>query len=876
MGTEFTNPDEFKLVWSEEFDHDSLSLSDWSAELRSSGVYNSELQAYVQSEKNIFIKDGMLHLSPCKEHDTFGNVYYTSGLLNTLGKHEFLYGRFEVRAKSPRGRGLFPFVKLCSNLNEYAPWPIGGQIDFMTMPCHVPGKNYATVHYGEVSAVQQCAYSFPEGNDASADFHVYAVDWVPGKISFFIDGESYFEVSIDEPFTHALYLEVGLSVGGSLGSTPDETTRFEDNDFIVDYIRVFQKEKYEKKTQGQKRKFITVCGSWIDAENFNSFLSNLDIEEIRDKYVVAAFSFGIPDIYEADKSFDESKFAEFVNLQDSEALIIFAEMVKNDTIVQKLIDEANAKNIPVFTLERKYSNAINISMDHVKCFEEICRHIVEYHGIRNVEMFAGIRGNSFSDSRIAAFKKVLEENGITYSDDMVYYGDFYDITSAAIIDKLVKNSHKMPEAFICANDSMAIGVTAALSKHGYRVPEDIKVTGFDGNRSGQINNPPLTTGVPDYRSLIDKLIEVIDNWDKEGYRDSLIGETVEFGCSLLPNHSCGCLSENRADWKELVNQFSADNEDCIKHMFEMGKFVSSNVNSSDLLEAMSTLERYIWLWNQYYYYVGFKGSDNKLRTLFTCRNNKYKVNQRFTHLSSWVPDIDSFLDKNSNENFLLFRQVRVQSDDFAFVCCGYDHLRFRTQQRFEELSLFISAVMNSVCNNQKYIKANNEIEKISGMDYLTGLYNRRGFFREIERRINEGKAFGNKLSLALFSVDMDGLKSINDQYGHQEGDAAISIFANVLLRFCAGNGICSRYGGDEFAFAFISNDSEPVDIDFVRKSMDLIISNDYSASSKPYKIGASIGFAECDLNKDFDMEALINQADKSMYLEKQRRHQTRK
>lgn len=865
-------PNGYHHVWSEDFNSDSVDILSWNIEACPSGKDNNELQEYVQSDENVFIKDNMLHIRPVQKFDENGNITYTSGLLTTKGKHEYTYGYFEFRAKIPFGHGLIPYIKLCCDDKKYGVWPIGGQVDVMQIPCHIPGKHYATVHYGVNATHEQSAYHFPAGTDAACDFHVYSVEWIPGFIKFAVDGINFFEVNVDAPFDHPFYIQLGLAIGGSLSGAPDEFTRFEeDNSFVVDYIRVYQQETYGQQVTSRPRKIITVCGGWQDAENFNSFVSNLQKPYLTKDYVISAFSFGTPDLKEEFKDFEELRFADFVCKQDSAIVILFAEMIRNKAVVQKIISDSNAKGIPVLVLEHEYKDVVNVKVNYEKGFEEVCRHMIEEHGYKNVDMFAGQRGNEFSEKRIEVFKKVLAENGISFDERKVHYGNFWETRAANVLGDSLDSGYQLPEAIICANDSMAIGVCQELARRGYRIPDDVKISGFDGIPTSQRYNPAITSAAADYSGFVNKVLEIIDNWGDLEYRKNVMAEPLTIDYEIIINSSCGCPDLTHTKSQVFLNQPVNDSVDCFRHILEMGKFVSNTIKSDNLIDAMSKLKDYVWIWKKQFYFVALQGGDMKLRALFTGRNGDYTYDQRYMHLDTWLPQMDKHIAEDSGENIFLFKQIKVQTGDFAFACCGFDSITFRDQQRFEEFCLFVSTVFNSVYNNQKYIRANKEIERISEMDYLTGLYNRRGFFRELEARIARQRNGSSTLGIALFSVDMDGLKNINDNYGHIEGDSALSAFANILLRYTAGSGICARYGGDEFAFAYIMDGAEPVDIDLVRSSIDALIENDYNISRKPYPIGASIGYSETIIDSNFNLEELIRTADESMYTEKQRR-----
>lgn len=253
-----TPKDSYKLVWKDEFEGDSLNTEDWNYEYHEPGWVNSELQEYVDSEENIFLKDGALVIKAVKTVDDEGKVHYTSGRINTQKKHDFKYGKFEAKVKVPEGQGFLPaFWMMPTDENLYGQWPKCGEIDIMEVMGQNNKKVYGTIHYGEPHRESQGTHILTEGN-YSDDYHVFSCEWEPGKIRWYVDGVMYHEesdwysakagqgtVSYPAPFDQPFYLILNLAVGGSWVGNPDETTSFDNAALVVDYVKVYQKDESE-------------------------------------------------------------------------------------------------------------------------------------------------------------------------------------------------------------------------------------------------------------------------------------------------------------------------------------------------------------------------------------------------------------------------------------------------------------------------------------------------------------------------------------------------------------------------------------------------------------------------------------------------------
>ncbi len=241
------------LVWHDEFDGDSLNENDWNFELHEPGWVNSELQRYVKSRDNIYVKDGRLVIQALKNGKA-----YTSGRVNTCGKRDFLYGRFEASLKVPKGQGFLPaFWMMPTNEGKYGQWPKCGEIDIMEVLGNQTDTQYSTLHFGEPHTQRQKSLVV-SGKDFSQDFHVFACEWDPGEFRFYVDGELFYAESdwfskaagkerpYPAPYNQKFYVIFNLAVGGTWPGNPDDSTKFDKNARLeVDYVRVYQKKSYD-------------------------------------------------------------------------------------------------------------------------------------------------------------------------------------------------------------------------------------------------------------------------------------------------------------------------------------------------------------------------------------------------------------------------------------------------------------------------------------------------------------------------------------------------------------------------------------------------------------------------------------------------------
>ena len=253
--------EKWNLVWEDNFNGDYLNLQDWNYETHEPGWVNNELQEYTDDIRNIYVDNGNLVIKAIKE-ETEDGIKYTSGKVTTQNKHDYKYGRFEARLKVSEGQGLWPAFWMMPTEEElYGSWPRCGEIDIMEELGHEPNKAYGTIHYGNPHQESQGSYIL-NGETFADDYHVFAVEWEPSEMRFYIDGNLYHtvndwytkqeggdEITYPAPFDQPFYLQFNLAVGGNWPGNPDETTNFDNAEYKIDYVRVYQLENYNEKSE---------------------------------------------------------------------------------------------------------------------------------------------------------------------------------------------------------------------------------------------------------------------------------------------------------------------------------------------------------------------------------------------------------------------------------------------------------------------------------------------------------------------------------------------------------------------------------------------------------------------------------------------------
>lgn len=559
---------------------------------------------------------------------------------------------------------------------------------------------------------------------------------------------------------------------------------------------------------------------------------------------------------------------DLINYDVTDVLIILEERIQNKALVKSILEKAGEKGLPVISIGEDYGKAISVKFAYDTGFEKMVRHVIEEHHVTNPHFMAGLKGNEFSDCRLNVFKKVIEENGIPFDESMVSYGDFWSEPAREAAEKLISDGN-IPEALICANDAMAISAASAFTAAGFRIPEDIIVTGFDGIDDIKFSVPRISSCMCSYTEMAKGICAMLNDILDSGKRT---GEHF-ISPRLILSESCGCNREESVNAADLLfdlnNRFYRYQEDEYK-MYEMSAKILSCKNIVEVAREMSK--------NAYFYdmtcVLKKESIDETVDPLRAAKEgNAYgeTVIQFFDSdahtveepvefpLSQQLADLDSLLKYRIP---IIFYGLHHLDNPLGYVCF---HFHNDDIANYTKVPQTITALNNAIGNyrNMRYQQYMTwQIEEMYKLDNLTGLYNRNGFIREYRRIADLPES--KRQTLTVIMTDLDGLKEINDTFGHDEGDNAIRTSAKALKACCPEEALCVRFGGDEMLAVY----NGVVDEEKLKADIAAFL-DDYNASSgRPYKVSASVGIMQISSSDSVDFDELIKKSDKLMYYDK--------
>ena len=623
-------------------------------------------------------------------------------------------------------------------------------------------------------------------------------------------------------------------------------------------------------------------------------------------------------------SFLETCFGTVANSKFLDGVILFSGFIAQNVGLEKF-NEFVARlpeDLPKTSVHYPLPGVPSVLADGFGGIYDAVDHLIKAHGKKNIVIVKGPDGHPEAEDRLAGYKKALEDNGIPLRDEYMMPGSFIQEDGRRAV-RVLFDERKMPvDAIVCCNDQMAFGALTELKAKQILVPTEVAVTGFDDDAVSSTFIPSLSTAKQDFFEIGRKSAEILHK--------ILAGETAPEKNYVPPifikRQSCGCLEEEYSK-KNALKHFTEtvqryDNLYADLPVWKEAREILNierQLSGGELNDAKGTIAALLSA-TAFVHDIRVKrdknraAADENIRRLIRIVTNQLiltfnieaLIELLFTYLpgismhtaligiyrspirttdpdgnrevvtligfdgerkfnishNTWNPIV--FSDFSTFEHFELERQRRAmffiplffESDEVGAILLPYEfHIPLDS---YERLRVSVSTAIRGA-------QLLSTIQTLSVTDELTGLYNRRGFFQFAYSRMQHLRRNTGMLPFVMF-MDMDGLKAINDTYGHSEGDVAIAAFAGILTETLREEDIIGRMGGDEFTVFSVAKSAENVlsVVQRIREKMD-----EYNAQKRhPYLVSGSIGHVVLENLTKESFEAAMLSADSILYEEK--------
>lgn len=573
---------------------------------------------------------------------------------------------------------------------------------------------------------------------------------------------------------------------------------------------------------------------------------------------------------------------EMINYDMLDVMLIMQTNEMQKDLFNKIAKRCNEHNVPVIYIDEHCENAFCVNFGYGNAFGEIVEHVITKHDCKRIIHMAGTKGNDFAQTRIDSCAEVMAKHGLTLREEDIYYGDFWDVPTYDAMDKFFATGEPLPDAFVCANDSMAMAVCLKLAEKGYNVPEDVIVTGFDGMEIEKYHDPRLTTAVRDNVALAGALVELVEEIVTH---PGIEPYDVVLDYSPVFSESCGCTERDVLKSGQSLTQYVRNYAYARvyeEHMNDMGNQISANPtldNAREVLRKFSFECTRVCITDEYYRYFS-EDDDNK--TIEESQSGKYPekmhllvecINEGRQHEGESFPTsqvLPNLMDVFDGKHTLLVVPLHSQESIIGYYTCIYMSMDLCKDQMYT-YTMMANQCLENVRTHEHMRFLNKKMEFMFTHDHLTKIYNRYGFYKNFKEDFAEFTD-SNK-DVFIVSIDLNDMKYINDNFGHHAGDEALRITANALTG-AAEKGdteiICSRFGGDEFVVAKICSGDAKEQAERYRQNFDSVLAGLNSTSGNPYTVNVSIGIYCASLSSVDTIDELIELADRLMYNDKAR------
>ncbi len=636
-----------------------------------------------------------------------------------------------------------------------------------------------------------------------------------------------------------------------------------------------------------RHKNIAVLMTALDSEAQTSMLKGIEMYGKNHDFNIAVFLWFTGAFEKEKHNLGEINIVNLPDLNLFDGVILFANTLhveENRKKIEKLLKKLTC---PIVCVGAQMEGVYCVETDNYTAMRELVEHFIVDHGMRRIHFVKGVEGNHDAEERFRAYVDVLTEHDITVEQERITQGDFYVSGGEMAAEQILNSSLPFPEAVVCANDIMAVSLCDVFKKNGYRIPENIVVSGYDSSVEGQNYSPRITT----VRSRFFEMGSCACQMLVDAIHGEEPAQSVYLPDEVILDESCGCKCKSR-NVVDIEKQYQSirgvdmARRKMIHYTLMLEKSIMEGDGFDDWLSAVKEFVSQINP-SEFYYCI----NENFIQDVFEMdlmEQEEMNVEEWLAYSEMIKPIIayrsGIFKDKATFESRWAFEDMFKDTEKCKmylfspvhYLEKSYGYFVFVDSEFPMDNQLYISWLLtmgDSIENIRKQNLLKNAMKRLDEMyirDSLTGAYNRFGmerFFAELKH-----KCMMSRLFMQLSFVDLDGLKQINDKYGHEEGDAIISATATILIEE-AEKFYVIRYGGDEFIVMGAVHNAGDVEKYWNRVRDRIEQYNQYSR--RRAKLSMSFGYELFKMEPKTYLEACIRVCDQKMYMVKNEKKATR-
>lgn len=621
---------------------------------------------------------------------------------------------------------------------------------------------------------------------------------------------------------------------------------------------------------GNNRKRIAIFGSGLTSRYKRSYCraystaaEKLDID------LVVFNTYGMIGRGNALTDDFESEILNYIDLSQFDGIVYDSEGYNVDGMADKVEFKLKSAKCPVVSISSKVDGFYSIDFDDAGGLRMMIDHFIKDHHFTKIGFMSGNLDHPDAVTRLEEFRSVMKEYGMPEDGVGMFEGDFWFNKGTEAAHYFLSLAER-PEAVVCANDYMAIALTNAFRKRGINVPKDIAVSGYDGSVEGKELLPHITSVTRERSEIAYKALKLLVDIADNGVPDK---PDLRVTPKPIYTQSCGCEPLDYDHVLETVARLHDEKRymsfavfDSESVMLQLNRVKSVRGMEAVFEKNSINFGKYLSFFLMVHvdskgapaYSSDFTGpSGNFIPAVWIDKNKEYADSPHCADTSRLIPE------SSSDRNHVYY----VMTVHCAGKMFGYSVVEMTGKDIFDEFynvwMLNLGMTLNSLQMNDHVDKLIGKLEGLSITDGLTGMLNRRGFDNKSREAI---AGFHERITVCTLVIDMDGLKRINDEYGHSEGDRAIKALADMIIRCCDSGEIAGRVGGDEF-YIFAPDYSEIRLNRFIERMKGY--TEEYNmANTLDYKFDFSYGSFLTETDSYGSIEEFLKISDARMYEQK--------
>ncbi len=571
---------------------------------------------------------------------------------------------------------------------------------------------------------------------------------------------------------------------------------------------------------------------------------------------------------------------DIINFSDFDGIILLSNLFEDDDVLEKVRTKVVESGVPSVSLVRKLFGLHHIYVNNYTGFLNLINHLIDEHNTKKIAYIGGIESDVQSIERFRAFSDAMHKHSLKIDEKLIFMNGDWSFKYAYEKGLLLfADKRNLPDAIVCSNDKSALGIIQAASELKVQIPEKVKIIGFDNDPLTKCTIPSISTVDTESEKMGEKAIELIFTQTEEF-------QNIELKSKKVIRQSCGCcntkLTQEQKDYtlKSLYLQDEEErfavqlrhtedvfiNDDSVHIFWENTQnfYLGRHEFEGDNFAIMLKKELTKSLLYQDAEYTDY-GFGEEMQTIVNLCNGKL-VNPETIKTKSLMP-ANLFKGKN---NIFLFLPLVYQTNIFGYYVAK-NNLKLLTNKRGYPWSKNFANSIEKLREKTKYRLLSQKYLYLTTQDALSGGYNRAALDL-FGNEMYEYNRHSNLLT-AIFFIDINSMKIINDKNGHLHGDLAVKMVAEELRNSVPDKWLVIRYGGDEFVIIGTAQRNERFNY---LKDINKKLKEHCIEMELPYKVSVSYGY---DYIKPDEVDSLlqeINKVDKLMYINKTKYHNTHK